>query len=226
MNLAKNIKFLAKKHRIGQTALARATGVPQPTMNRIWSGGGEPRYSTLRVIADYFHMTVEDLRYADLEQDAKKVATSGFDPNVVSPAAVGARPIPVISGVQAGALTEASDPYPVGAGYDVLYTSTEMSKHAFALDIKGDSMLPEFHPGDRVIIDPEVPPQPGDFVVAKNAEEEATFKKYKPITFDQLGNVIFKLVPLNTDYPELQSDVSKLRIIGVMVEHRKYRKRK
>lgn len=148
-----------------------------------------------------------------------------FDRNVKA-APRGARAIPVISPIQAGMLKEITDPYLPGAGFDVLYTDDDLSRWAFALEIEGDSMLPEFRPGDRVIIDPEVQPQPGDFVAAKNCAEEATFKKYRPRGIDAQGNDIFELTPLNDDYPTLRSDVQELHIIGVMVEHRKKYRRK
>ncbi|MDZ4145395.1 MAG: hypothetical protein U1D29_12840 [Burkholderiales bacterium] len=41
-------------------------------------------------------------------------------------------------------------------------------------------MLPEFRPGDRVIIDPVIAPQPGDCVVEKSCADEPTFRKYRP----------------------------------------------
>lgn len=221
--LIQNIEYLLYSHRLTQSTLAKLIGVSQPTLHRMLTGESkDPRYSNLQAIADYFGVSVEDLRSTDLsaKQKADKI-----DINVTTPAYHGVKPIPVISAVQAGALTEATDPYAVGSGHDVIYTSTETSKWAFALDIKGDSMLPEFQPGDKVIIDPEVNPQPGDYVVAKNHKEEATFKKYRPITYDEQGNLIFELVPLNPDFARLRSDVSSLQVIGVMVEHRKYRKR-
>ena len=143
-----------------------------------------------------------------------------FDQNVI-PAPAGKRAIPVISAVQAGKLTEITEPYPPGAGYAVEYADDDLSRWAFALEIDGDSMLPEFRPGDRVIVDPEMTPNPGDFVVAKNGREEATFKKYRPRGIGADGNMIFELVPLNDDYATMRSDVEHLRVIGVMVEHRK-----
>ena len=85
-------------------------------------------------------------------------------------------------------------------------------------------MRPDFTPGDRVIIDPDVQPQAGDFVVAKNGEEEATFKKYRVRGSDQTGNAVFELVPLNEDFETMRSDMQPIRIVGVMVEHRKYRR--
>lgn len=143
----------------------------------------------------------------------------------VAPAPIGGRSIPLISYVQAGAWADVVDNYQPGDAEEFLLTDLDLSGSAFALEIKGDSMLPEFKPGDRVIIDPSVSPQPGDYVVAKNGEEEATFKKYRPRGVNERGDLVFELVPLNEDYPSMRSDVTPIRIVGTMVEHRKYRRR-
>lgn len=143
----------------------------------------------------------------------------------VRPAEVGLRRIPLISSVQAGLMTEAVNPFPPGVAFEYLLTDLQLSEHAFALEIEGQSMEPEFKEGDRIIVDPALQPQPGDFVVAKNGREEATFKKYRPRGIGQGGREVFELVPLNDDYPTINSEHEPARIIGVMVEHRRYRRR-
>lgn len=144
--------------------------------------------------------------------------------NVV-PSAIGAVRIPLISYVQAGCWTGIIDNFQPGDADDWLLTDLVLSDHAFALQIKGDSMLPEFKEGDRVIIDPLVAPLPGDFVVAKNSEEEATFKKYRPRGVNEHGVTVFELVPLNEDFASMRSDIQHIKVVGTMVEHRKYRKK-
>lgn len=87
-------------------------------------------------------------------------------------------------------------------------------------------MLEEFYPGDIVILDPEVPPQPGDFVVAKLDKDDAvTFRKYRPRGYDGQGKLVIELAPLNDDYPLLVIDQRNPgRVIATLVEHRKYRR--
>lgn len=145
-------------------------------------------------------------------------------PSNVATASMGDSRIPLISHVQAGIWTEVVDNFQPGDADDWLITDLAVSGSTFALEIKGDSMLPEFKPGDRVIIDPEVAPQPGDYVVAKNGGNDATFKKYRPRGVDSAGQTVFELAPLNDDFPTIRSDVEPVRIIGTMVEHRKYRR--
>ena len=109
------------------------------------------------------------------------------------------------------------------SGSEMLLTDLELSGSAFALEVRGDSMLPDFNEGDRIIVDCGLPPQPGDFVVAKNGDNEATFKQYRLLS--TFPTDIFELVPLNPNYPTMNSSQSHLEIIGVMVEHRRYRKK-
>ena len=143
-----------------------------------------------------------------------------FDANVKA-AAQGSRAYPVISSIQAGLLKEISDPYGPGDGFDVEFGDDDASPWTFFLEVEGDSMLPEFKPGDRVRIDPDVTPRPGDCVAARNTKEEATFKKYRVRGIDSSGNENFELVPLNDNYPIMRSDEHHLFVIGTMTEHRR-----
>ncbi|CAB3901631.1 LexA repressor [Achromobacter dolens] len=131
------------------------------------------------------------------------------------------RRVPVINYVQAGQLTEMGAHFS-GEAPEYLFTDIPLSERAFGLEIRGLSMAPQFAPGDKIIIDQEVVPRPGSFVVAMNGGEEATFKKYRPRGLDANGNDVFELVPLNEDFPSFYSDRQELVIIGTMVEHRRY----
>lgn len=167
------------------------------------------------------------------EKTARKIeSTSGkpigwldaMDVNI-SLAGIGIRPVPIINYVQAGQWKEIVEhPLPEDPS-EWLTTDLELSSQAFALEIKGDSMLPDFKEGDRVIIDPTIAPNPGDFVVSRNTKFEATFKKYRSRGLNEKGEELIELVPLNLDYPIIRSDMSPVVIIGTMVEHRKYRRK-
>jgi SOS-response transcriptional repressor LexA len=139
----------------------------------------------------------------------------------VERAALGHREIPVISYVQAGMMTEAIDPFSLGEGFETITVDIPCSEQTFGLRIKGKSMLPRFEEDDVVIVDPMRQPIPGSFVVAKNTDEEATFKKYRALGVDDHGEAVFELVPLNDDFATLHSVRDHLHIIGVAIEHRK-----
>ncbi len=135
------------------------------------------------------------------------------------------RDLPVIDYVQAGDWTAPVDPYAKGDGMAVVHPATRVSAKAFALEIRGNSMEPEFREGDRVIVDPAVSPLPGDFVVAKlDDAHEATFKKYRPLGTGK--GAAIELIALNPDWPALRIDRQNPgRIVATMVEHHRYRRR-
>ncbi|MFM5248129.1 MULTISPECIES: LexA family protein [Aeromonas] len=134
--------------------------------------------------------------------------------------------IPVLNYVQAGVWTSPDEIREGDGNLSYITTDLELGDRAFAIVIRGSSMEPEFVEGDVVLIDPDEPLHPGDFVVAKNGEEEATFKKYRPRGIGEDGQEVFELVPLNDDYPTMRSDRQPIQIIGTMVEHRRRRKRR
>lgn len=197
---------------VGPTEVARAFGVKPPSV-KDWQAFGRLHKKHIPKLLDYFGDVVGPEHWGLSGQSNVELAP------------IGSRRIPLISYVQAGLWTDAADPYAVGDAADWLMTDLDISSSSFALEIKGDSMLPDFKPGDRVIIDPDIAPQPGDFVVAKNGDHEATFKKYRPRGIGPDGKDVFELVPLNEDYPTIRSDTTPVRIVGTMVEHRKYRRR-
>ena len=181
------------------------------------SGTGKPR----RISADSARYIEERLGLPVGWMDVSHADTE----NGTSGGILMQRRVPLISFVQAGNWTEATDPYATGNAYEWLTTDLDLSRQSFALKIKGNSMSPEYNEGDVVIIDPSLSPRPGDFVVAKNDREGATFKKYRPRGINAAGEDVFELVPLNEDFAPLRSDREPIQIIGVMVEHRRYRRR-
>ena len=144
----------------------------------------------------------------------------------VAPAPIGLRQIPIISYVQAGCWTESCECRAVDGSIETINTDLDLGSMAFALSVRGDSMAPEILEGDVVVIDPDVDPLPGDIVAAKNGSHEATIKQYRPRGTNDQGQEYFELVPLNPVYPTMRSDHHHVTIIGVMMERRRYRRRK
>jgi SOS-response transcriptional repressor LexA len=214
-NAAVGGEIRRRRKALGMTLeeLAFQIGGDNGNLSRLERGKQGYSDETLRKIAQALGCSVADL-FSGAERESN-----------VTQVPLGTRRIPLVSYVQAGHMTEAVDPYALGDADEWMLTDLDLSANAFALKIKGDSMLPEFREGDTVIIDPLVPPLPGDYVVAKNGENEATFKKYRPRGMNEQGRQVFELVPLNEDYPSMRSDLTHIHIIGTMVEHRRYRKR-
>jgi len=207
------IKNLRKDRKLTQVQVAKALGVSDVTIGYWERDLNEPGGKSLSNLAAFFGVSESFILYGKEEES-----------NII-PASFGTRQIPIISYVQAGIWTSETDAHDLEGNVDYILTDIGLSPRSFALKIKGKSMEPDFTEGDLIIVDPEIGPLPGDYVVAKNGEHEATFKKYRARGVDSQGNEIFALVPLNDDFPTKYSDQEPISIIGVMVEHRKFRRR-
>ena len=94
-------------------------------------------------------------------------------------------------------------------------TTMEVGPAAYAVDVRGRAMEPALVDGDELIVDPNIQPQPGDFVLAV-VDGVAVLRKWRPVGRD--GR--FHLVALNPDYPLLECDKSDTAV-AVVVEHRR-----
>ncbi|WP_419420733.1 helix-turn-helix domain-containing protein [Legionella sp. D16C41] len=96
--------------------------------------------------------------------------------------------------------------------------SERISEYAFALEVQDSSMIPEFRVGDILIVDPQILPKPGDFIVAQlNEDKEILIRKYKQLSATKI-NPEFELIALNEDWAKISvnSDLN-INIIGTVV---------
>lgn len=192
-----------------QAQLGKAIGVSDVTIGYWEKDHNEPGGVSLTKLAKFFGVSESFLVFG--KEDDSNVA---FAP-------MSYRRIPVISWVQAGQWTSATDASNLEGALDFILTSEPHSMGTFGLRIRGKSMEPDFREGDSIIVDPELYPKPGDYVVARNGKSEATFKKYRSRGVNEDGEEVFELVPLNEDFATLNSLHEDILIIGVVVEHRR-----
>lgn len=101
-----------------------------------------------------------------------------------------------------------------------MFISSGAGAGAWALVVASDAMSPSIMVGDRVVIDPDVRPIPGDIVLAIVNHNQALLRRIRSPS-SQL--VQFDLVPHNSDYPVVSSDRQAVRIAGTMIEHHRIR---
>ncbi|APJ15126.1 LexA family protein [Aeromonas caviae] len=213
------LKALREKEGLSQAALAEKCG--WASQSRV----GNYEVGARKISADDAIVLAQALRVRpELILFGSEDATPPTPNMVIAPPDT--RRIPVLSYVQAGGWTDVNEIRECDGNLVYITTDLALGERAFAIELKGHSMEPEFVEGDVVLIDPDEHPHPGDFVVAKNGEEAATFKKFRPRGVDDDGKEVFELVPLNDDYPTMRSDRQHIQIIGTMVEHRRRRKRR
>ena len=207
------LKSLRKDRKLTQKQLGRVVGVTDVTIGYWEKDQNIPGGVSLTKLARYFGVS-EDFLLTGKEELSN-----------VTPGNLGAMQIPIISWVQAGTWTSESDARNLEGAVDYILTNGAHSFGTFALKVRGKSMEPEFKEGDTIIVDPDLCPGPGDYVVAKNGSEYATFKKYRARGVNEDGEEVFELAPLNPDFAALNSAVEKISIIGVVVEHRRQMRR-
>ena len=95
---------------------------------------------------------------------------------------------------------------------------------SFALVIDDESMAPALATGDKIIVDPDVVPRSGDYVVATVEENDAALVRlYRPRAED--NDKLVELVPFDGAWTTCMIGGGKSgRIVGTMVEHRRYRR--
>lgn len=200
---------------LSQAALAKVSGLSQTTISDIERGRND---GSREIVALAGALGVASEWLSTGKGNESNVSRVTMD-TVYGITIGGPRALPIISYVQAGKWREIVDAFPPGGADEYVKPRNEHSRHAFALYVNGDSMSPEFTAGDIIIVDPDVSPHPGNYVIARNHQEEATFKKYRPRGRNADGVEVFELVPLNDDYATLRSDTDGAVIIGTVVEH-------
>lgn len=175
----------ARREALGLTeeGLAELCGVSRGAVQH-WErpNGTAPRRKIQAKVAEVLGITVAELMHGQSNVEE-------------GPPVRGA--VPLINSVQAGNyVCFVDNHHPGDGGMEMVTTSAPVGKHTYALKVSGDSMEPEFMDGQILIVEPELEPMPGDFVIARLVDGEET-------TFKQLvkdGPEWF-LKPLNERYP-------------------------
>lgn len=211
-SLGSRIKQVLEEKGMSQSQLARLVGVKQQTISYICSPESPAttsRYATQ--IAAALGVNPVWLQTGDGGQ---------YNPTVsieVSGVRTLVKRIPLLGTDEVLPFLDGTQQATSKQGLEMM-TDHSVSNSAFAIEIEGDSMKPKFKSGDRVVIEPSIQPEPGDFVAA-SIGNAITFRKYR-----ERGEGGFELVPLNDDWPTVSSaSDGDVRVVGVMIEHRSYR---
>ncbi len=195
------------KKNLSYRELATYVGLSHTTIKNIEEGKTKPTLDMLYRLCRGLLIDLEDL-----------LRESGYLSNIIPVKREGraVRKVPVISWVMAGKWREVCDSFQPGDADEWIETDVK-GQNVFALKVRGDSMEPEFHDGEIIIVNPHVEAQPGDFVVVKNEDNgEATFKQLK-----KYGDT-WVLHPLNPKYPDIMLKKNfRYRIVGKVVKKEK-----
>ena len=215
--------------------LAGTTGATAKAASKWLNAESMPGRANMLAISDWLGVRVEWLQYGEGEmrpgdpqsQDMTALTLAekrarlehDLDPLVHSNVATARQPhravkeYPLISWVAAGSWQESCDNFQPGSADEWLISNENAGPHGYWLEVKGNSMLPTFTPGMRILVRPEgFDLISGKFYIAKLLDtEETTFKQY----VRDAGAAL--LQPLNPAYPILPV-TDNVRIIGYVID--------
>jgi SOS-response transcriptional repressor LexA len=206
-----NLKRLASAS--SQVEFAEQAGLSTAYLNHLLTGYRNIGEKTARKIERKLGIDLMSLDKNPVATPIKKI--SGYNNIEPGPDIVGR--VPLISWVQAGAWAEVIENHQPGQAEEWRLTTAKVSKNAFALRVKGDSMTnpngsPSIPEGYIIIVDPHRQAENGDLIVARLDDSmEATFKK---LVID--GGLRY-LKPLNPAYPVIQIN-GNCTIVGKVVK--------
>jgi transcriptional regulator with XRE-family HTH domain len=202
-SIADNLSGLLEINNLNSNQLANLLGIPMMTVRRLLSGETEdPRISTLKIISDYFGVSVDVLvgnNSQNLLMPSKKVA-SYLVPKISWDSLSTSKNIREID---FKTLTEWQS--------ISLNEQDTISKSTFALESK-PSMYPRFPNGSIFIIDPEVMPADGDIVLVK-------IKLNNNVTLRELviDPPVWQLLALTANSKPIDFQESEHEIVGVNI---------
>ena len=160
------IDALAERYSLSASGLARRAGLDSTAFNKSkrLSADGRPRWPSTESIAKIIEATG-----SSLDEFLELVGRL--------PAEQARQSVPMLGFAQAGAGGYFDDAgFPVGYGWELVELPAQVREGAYALEVQGDSMLPLYRDGDKLIVDPSVTVRRGDRVVVKTTSGEVMAK--------------------------------------------------
>lgn len=197
-NLSDNLNMLMAKARISSDELARRIGVPATTIKRIRnSEQANPTIATLTPIAHFFSVSLDQLVGLEISACAIKQSI------------INTQKIPILtwqSCISHEKLNELKHS-------NTILVEKLLSESAFALIVEDDNL--DFFPKKSIlIIDPEVRPANGDYIIVANINHNvASIRKYI-IEIDQIY-----LKPLIPGIG-ISALTSEYKILGVILQYK------
>lgn len=205
--LSRNLKKLLVEHDLSQADLAKALNITEATVSNWVNGLKFPRDNALNKISKLFDISVSELVDGEIPDSISSLPLNAWLPqndNIK---------IPFYGDVSAG-LGDYAGGYPA-EDYEMIPSSKILSGYEyFCLRVDGDSMEPELHNGDTVLIRCQSIVENGDIGVAIVDGERGLIKRIF-VKHNQI-----ELQPENESYsPEIfkGADTNRVRILGKVV---------
>jgi phage repressor protein C with HTH and peptisase S24 domain len=170
------IDALATRHGMSPSGLAKLAGLDPTTFNKSKRGtaNGKLRWPSTESLSKILSATGASLEdFVALVGESLRTGRT--------------RMVPLIGMAQAGAGGHFDDAgFPAGSGWEDIAFPEIADEHCYALEITGDSMLPVYRDGDRIVVSPSGSLRRGDRVVVKTHAGEVMAKQLGRITAQRI----------------------------------------
>lgn len=206
MSFGAKLKKCRKDMSLSQKEFGQKIGVAESTVSLYESNKRFPDADTLKKISALFEVSLDYLLGNEPAKAAQPKTTGR-----------GVR-IPVLGRVVAGIPIEAVEEI---LDYEEITPELAATGEFFALQVRGDSMLPKLEEGDVVIVKKQEDVETGDIAIVLVNGDEATIKQVKKVT----GGIM--LYGFNPDvyephfYSNQQIEELPVRILGKVIESRR-----
>ncbi len=199
------IDALAERYSMSASGLAKRAGLDSTAFNKSkrQSVDCRPRWPSTESLAKVMEATG-----ASLDEFITLVKRGPADRLPTQ-----ASTVPLIGFAQAGAGGFFDDAgFPAGHGWDLVEIPAGARDGTYALQVQGDSMLPLYRDGDRLIVDPTAAVRRGDRVVLRTASGEVMAK-----ILERRTSRMIEVVSLNPDHPARIVPVAEIAWIARIV---------
>lgn len=185
------IDALARRHGVSVSALAKLAGLDATAFNvsKRVSKDGRERWPSTESISKILDATGENFD-SFLSGMGAFLQGRGFS----EPQRPSTVPLLGLAQAGVGGFFDGAG-FPVGQGWDEIALPSPEENGIYALEISGDSMMPLYREGDRVVVSPTEQVRRGDRVVVRTREGEVMAK----ILYRQTAKQI-ELHSINTAY--------------------------
>ena len=202
------IKARRKELGLSLEELSRLTGCEKSTLRNVEEGHSRASEELLRLLAEHLDLPLEELMGGSDYPHLKGAGhTYGAKPNIVTEPGIKARTIPLLSWAQAGTAEAWEDVYE----HEGFVAFNVKDAKAVAIQIRGDSMEPQYREGTIAIVYPSWEAKSGDLVIARLNDGTVMFKRL------HVDGDHYTFISLNPIYPPLtveRSKVEKLLPVG------------
>jgi phage repressor protein C with HTH and peptisase S24 domain len=199
------IDSLAARHGFTPSGLAKLAGLDATAFNRSKrvSRDGRERWPSTESIAKLLEATGESF-------DAFLSAGGAY---LQTPSQPAGATVPLLGLAQAGAggFFDAAG-FPAGEGWDEVRLPNPDDPGVYALEVMGDSMLPLYRDGDRIVVSRNEQVRRGDRVVVKTRDGEVMAK----VLARQTANMV-ELHSLNPAHPPRLIDMKDVEWIARII---------